>query len=292
MSVRVRSLLGHEQVTTAVACLGSLLRQSVDRIELVLHDDGSLTESDQEDLRAALETIRILPRQEADERTEELLARHPHCRAFRQSNPLGLKLLDVMLLEKREALAYCDADILFLRPFEGLFRFSAPKIDAVFMADRSCAYSVRSWDLLLERRLRLAARVNSGIVHFRSRAYDLDRIEWFLDRWRRAPRTPVWAEQTVWALLGGAVSTHLYDSGQVAFPTAGPPVSKATAALHFISPLRERLAAFLDESPLQRDVEPVVLRTHRARQCSVVAMAATEALRRGVRLVSDGRRCP
>jgi len=209
VSVSVRSLLGKAQMAVAIQCLGSLLRFSNEAIELVLHDDGTLGGREEEELRAALGAVRFERRAAADERVEALLARYPRCREFRRANPLALKLLDVMLLDEGEAVAYCDADILFLRPFAGLFRFDTPEVDAVFMTDRACAYSVRSWDLLVERRLRLAAHVNSGVVSFRRRAYDLDRIEWFLDRWRRAPRTPVWAEQTAWALLAGHARTRL-----------------------------------------------------------------------------------
>jgi hypothetical protein len=81
-------------------------------------------------------------RSEADQRVADLLTRRPALRAFRQANPLALELIDIPLLAGGD-LAYCDSDVLFLRPFTGLFRFPGADVGAVFMSDRQNAYSVR-----------------------------------------------------------------------------------------------------------------------------------------------------
>src|SRR5579864_1733768 len=177
----VSTLLGHAHVEMALLCLGSLLRYSTVPLRLRVHDDGTLTAGDRERLAAALHDPEVVPRREADERLAAVLAARPATRALRATNPLALKLVDVPLLAAADEVAYCDSDVLFLRPFTGLFDLPPPA-GALFMRDPQNAYSVRSWHLLREPRLRLAAHVNTGIVALRTSCYDLDLVEWFLSR--------------------------------------------------------------------------------------------------------------
>jgi len=275
--VRVATLLGHAQVPMAVRCLSSLLRLSAERLSLAIHDDGTLGESDRERLRAALRDPEFIARAEADARVEALLDRHPRTLRFRQENPLALKLIDGPLLEPGPVYRYCDSDVLFLRPFWGLFEMPAD-LDAVFMADSQNAYALRSWQLLGDRRLRLAGRVNTGLIVFRRQMFDLDRIEHVLARVRPG-FAAVWLEQTCWAALAGPIRTALFHPRQIAFPRAqrerGAPV-----ALHFISPLRSGWESWCDgesDEVLPRD--PLEIGRQRGHQCGPVGLARSEARR-------------
>lgn len=267
MRKTVSTLLGHAHVEMALACLGSLLRYSADPLRLRIHDDGSLTPEDLDRLAAGLENPEVVPRREADERVEAVLGEA--CHAFRRENPLALKLFDAALFAGDD-LAFCDSDILFLRPFSGLFA-AGP----VFMADQQNAYSVRSWHLALHRRLTLPRRVNSGVFRIGTNLYDPDLLEWYLGHpeFRFAP---VWVEQTAWALLAGRGDCRLYDPGQVAFPgNAADPV-----ALHFVSPLRSLLAPALREARDRGGEPAVAITTQAAGRCGVLDLALTEARRK------------
>jgi hypothetical protein len=270
----VTTLLGRAQTPAALACLGSLRRLMTEPFRLRIHDDGTLKEEELADL-APFETI---PRREADSRMEEILARHPACRAYRRVNPLALKLLDAPLLAGEESLAFCDGDVLFLRPFEDLFAWPGPEVGAVTMADLQDAYSVRSWHLLLDRRLRLPRRINTGLVHFRTALYDLDLVEWFLGR-SGYLRTPVWVEQTAWALLAARAGCRVYDPRQVAFPEPPARVPGDAVALHFISPRRDLLPVYLSTVPDRTGEPPAVIRTIPARRCGWAALAGSEGRR-------------
>ncbi len=296
----VSALLGHAHVEMALLCLGSLLRESAEPLKLQVHDDGSLTAEDRERLAAGLGEPAVVSRREADERLADVLASRPALRAFRKENPLGLKLLDVALLAPGAAgapdaeLAYCDSDVLFLRPFSGLFSLP-PDVGgagALFMHDPQNAYSVRSWHLLREPRLRLAARVNSGVFTFRTRFFDPDLVEWFLGRpeYRFAP---VWVEQTAWALLAATAGCRLLDPAAVAFPRPGREPGPETVALHFVSPLRALLepiarglrARSAPEPPIGIPIAiPIAIRSFPASRLTVFGLAATEARRRLARL--------
>ncbi len=271
-------LLGSAQVDTALTCLASLLRYSAEPLSLRIHEDGTLTAADRERLTARLGPIELVRRGEADAAMVERLAAHPACLAYRQSHALGLKLLDVPLLASEEVLAFCDSDVLFLRPFSGLFELPSAG-GAVLMRDRQNAYSVRSWHLVTERRLALPRRANSGILAFRRTAFDLDRVEWYL----RDPRfafAPVWREQTGWALLAERAGCALLDEAQVRIPVPGGPLDPARVALHFVSPVRSLLATVAATAPDRRGEPPVPIRSAPGRRCRPWQMALDEARRR------------
>jgi hypothetical protein len=282
---RVATLLGHAHVEMALACLGSLLRHSADPLRLRIHEDGSLTSQDRERLARGLGDPAFVPRAEADARVEDLLAGRPALRAFRQRNPLALKLIDIPFLSGMEAdgdLAYCDSDVLFLRPFAGLFRFPGPETGAVFMSDRQNAYSLRSWHLLARPRLALPCRVNSGVLLFRTRFFDPDLLEWYLSR-PEFGFAPVWVEQTAWALLGQQAGCRLWDPRLLRLPEAGVDAGDPVA-LHFVSPLRGLLPGFLERAGDRTGEPPIPVGTVPARRCRPWDLAWTEARRRLARL--------
>ena len=281
----VAVLLGHAHVDMALLCLGSLLAYAAEPVSLRIHDDGTLTEEDRERL-AALAEPGFVPRAEAEERLEEHLAAYPATRALRRSNPLGLKLVDAPLLAPGERLLFCDSDVLFFRPFSGLWGEAG---EAVFLRDAQNAYSVRSWQVLREPRLRLPCGVNTGIVGFPRAAYDPDLLEWFLSH-PEYQRTPVWVEQTAWALLGGRAGCRFVDPARVRLPreAAGDRAELADeiVALHFVSPRRGLLPVFADRARDRRGEPPVRLRTVPAPLCDGWDLAATELRRRLRRLFS------
>lgn len=284
MTVRVRCLLGHGQVPMAAACLRSLLDHSVEPVALVLHEDGTLTPADRDLLASRLPGVSFVSRARADDEVAPSLARRPATRLFRQANPLALKLVDVAVLERSERVAYCDSDVLFLRTFSGLFPEPGPRLDAVFMSDYQNAYSVRSWDLALSRRLRLARRVNTGLFSVRRSAVDLDLVEWFLSR-PRYRRTEPWVEQTCWALIAGGVATRLLDPAQIAFPFPGTD-PRRLVGLHFIGPLRHSFESWSRTAAASEPGRsPIEVGTVAARRCGAGTLARTELRRLAARLM-------
>lgn len=288
----VTSVLGRAHLKMALFCFGSLRRYAPGPVRFVLHDDGSLEPGDVARLEGGeLGPTRVIPREEADERMAPMLGSRPACRSLRDANPLGLKLLDAALLEDggdkegESDLLFCDTDILFLRPFEGLLE-RPPGVRGVFMEDSVSAYSLRSWDLLRAPGLRLLRRVNTGLLAFDRSAYDLDLVEWFLSR-PGHHRTPVWIEQTAWAVLLGRVPCGAWDPRWVRFPAEDPETDRDAVALHFISPLRDRLGLWRD-APDRSGETPVEVGTVPAERESVPSLARVEVGRRWRRLGLGG----
>ncbi len=285
----VDSLLGRAQVEMAISCLGSLVTHSADPFRLRLRDDGTLGESDKELLGAALASSAGPPsyvsRAEADDLVAPWLARRPSLARARREHPLFLKLVDLAIPTAGEEVAYCDADVLFLRPFKHLFRFPSSATGAVFMSDVQNAYSVRSWHLLRHRRLRLPKKVNSGLILYRTAKFDPDLLEWYLSR-PEFQFAPPWTEQTAWALLGAAAGCSLYDPRQIAIPRAAGPLPAEAVALHFVSPVRGRLLEALPRALDREGEASVEIRTVPTRPLSPFSLAVTEGRRRVRRLRS------
>jgi hypothetical protein len=155
-----------------------------------------------------------------------------------------LKIFDVALLASEE-LSYSDSDILYLRPFQGIFGPSSARFPAMFMTDVKEAYAVRPWQLSPVGPIRLAGRVNAGLMRIVPGFLDLDFVEWLLGEtgghsvWARRS---YWNEQTCWAALAGRTGCGLWDHRQVVMATADMTCASGDAvAIHFVSTHRGRL---------------------------------------------------
>ncbi len=236
----VFSLQCHRDLEMALQLLPSLLRRCRDPIELVVHDDGSLTPEDGDRLREALGPIRIVSREEADDLVIPRLAGKDKCLAYRKAHPFGMKLLDPALIAGGP-FALCDGDILFLRDFRGLDRRSELDVDLSCMKDWASSYMFPFRERWFGAyRTPMADYVNAGLLYCTPKAFDLDYIEWYIGNpdFSYAERL---AEQTVWGALAGRARTRYYDPEQVDFPALDPARSRDRVALHFISPLRHFL---------------------------------------------------
>ncbi|AFY69020.1 hypothetical protein Pse7367_0718 [Thalassoporum mexicanum PCC 7367] len=238
--LKIHCLLCHKHVDMAILCLGSLLKFMQEPVQLVLHDDGSLTDIDQERLQQALLRSTIVSRPQADDLVNEGLRNYPNCQKFRKSNVLALKLFDIPLLSDGD-IAYCDSDILFLRPFSHMWQWPDDEVSALFMVDNQEAYSVHPWHLLGQDSLKLPSRANTGLIYFRRRAYDLDFLEWILGQPKLQgifAHLAGWAEQTCWVAMGHRAGCRLWQPDQVAVFSPTMDLNPTPIALHFISTYR------------------------------------------------------
>jgi hypothetical protein len=234
----VHTLIGHRNVPVALRCLPSLPAYSVNPIRLIIHDDGTLTQVDFELLLAALPGCSFITRTEADERVQPALARFPASLRFRQQNPFALKLLDLYYCDQREEISYCDSDVLFFHPFRDLFFLPSPEVGTLTMHDNRESYSLRSWQLARHRRIRLASRVNAGMLVLRRASYDPELVEWFLSL-RDLNVHPQWKEQTCWSMLAYHSGAWQWNSCHVKVITAIRDLQPDLIAGHFVTPYRQ-----------------------------------------------------
>lgn len=290
-NVTVHGLVCHDHVNMALASFSSLLKFSIEPLQLVIHDDGSLTNDDREKLSGLKDTT-IVSRSEADELMNPLLKNHPHCYKIRYEHPMFLKLLDTALLSKGD-IAYCDTDVLFFRPFDGMFRWPNAETSALFMRDYLEAYSVFPWHLLGVNKLALPSKVNAGLMFVRKSAYDLDFIEWFLSK-KEFRSNPVHKmEQTCWAALGHRIGCRLWNPQQVVLMRPESTLTEQLVAGHFVKEVRYRFKEFLPQTECEaQESKPVILETVPAQECDVMDLALNHIKRQSNRVRSYQRKIP
>ena len=276
MPPEVASLVCHAHVDMALSCLGSLQSTSRAPLRLRIHDDGSLTGEDRERLIQGLPDSVVVSPMEADDRLGPLLAAYPHCRAFRERSPLARKLLDVPLLSA-EQFAFCDSDVFWFRPFEGLFESLNTSKHAVFMEDNQEAYSLRPWNLLGRNAVRVPRRVNTGLILARSSIIDLDFLEWLLGlQLPSFNRFPLWAEQTCWAALGQRAGCLIWDRTQVRVIQNSGCVDSSLVAGHFTSAVRSLLPAPAGPLPVDPGLPAVMLRAMKSHSLGPIGLALSQ----------------
>ncbi len=248
----VRTLMGVGSFESSVTCLRSVVNGSQEPLRLIVHEDGTLTPGHRDRLRAEVDPhLEFVLRDDADEAVVPLLARYPSCLDYRQRAPLALKLFDTVLLNDGP-LVFVDSDIFFRKTVAGLFdpaRVGRP----TFMDNGTHSYAIRPWRAWPADPMRLAGRINSGLIVGWTASIDLDFAEWVLNRLARDVvfRTrPYWVEQTCWAALAGRTETRLFDPRQVAMATATmSEVTPEAVAIHFVSTFRGSLANYQDQTP-------------------------------------------
>jgi hypothetical protein len=176
---------------------------------LCIHDDGTLGPKQIDTLQKHFPAARVVTRAEADRTVTPILADKPRSLAFRNSNPLALKVFDTAAFLNAERMLLLDCDLLFFRaPTELLrrvdtedYRFNS------FNRDWTNGYSVGPEAVRERTGIELAERVNSGLGLVHRASLDLDAIERYLEIpgildyvWR--------GEQT---LIGICSSRHGYE---------------------------------------------------------------------------------
>ena len=277
-TLTVHGLVCHNHVNMAITCFGSLLKFSTEPLHLVIHDDGSLTPEDTQKLLSSLEGSTIVSRAEADELMNQQLKNYPNSYKYRDENIYGLKLLDISLLSQTD-FAFCDSDILFLRPFSGMFRWPNAETSALFMQDYLNSYSILPWHLLGADKPKMPSKVNSGLIFFRKSAYDLDFIEWVLGRDEFRHKVG-WLEQTCWAALGYRAGCRLWNPQQIALMRPKTRLTDPLVAGHFVKEARYRMGEFLAATEdLPQTSTPVVVETITSQDCNLLELAQVHGMR-------------
>jgi hypothetical protein len=230
----VQSLIGGSQLPFYLRCLKSLLAFCKDPIDLQLHSDDSLSQEDKDSIHAELDAtiITITESSQNTSRVLDCLQGRPNCQKFRKESIWGIEFFDPLFANPSAPISYyLDADILFLRPFSGLFDHSQTEGGAVFLKDTQWdAYCFRPWSLLgLGKKLEVVKGITTGLVFWDKRAIDWDYLEWFLGAYYMH-KIPEWIMPTAQAGLANRCNaktvcpnqiTNLYPNAQICENTFG-----------------------------------------------------------------------
>ena len=247
----VQSLIGKNNLSFYLECLKSLTRLCHEEINLLLHTDGSLNKKDMEFAlnHFGAQSVRFHDTEKAKQVTLDHLEGHPNCQKLRQKSLWGIEFFDPLFSNPSDPISYyVDADILFVRPFTGLFDSSVVKDGAVFLRDTQWdAYSLRPWQLFgLGMRPAIVEGITTALVCWDKGAIDWDYLEWFLSE-TRLHRMKEWVLPTAQSGLATRCQSkvvcpqqllNLYPNGQITDQTFG---------VHLLGSYRESWLVKLEE---------------------------------------------
>jgi lipopolysaccharide biosynthesis glycosyltransferase len=200
-------------------------------VALVLHDDGSLTDDDQAQLRKHLPGANIIRRGDADAVMRTVLPKAVFDK--RQKHLFLLKLFDFNHFNRGTHTLLLDSDILFLQePTEVIAWMRDPEPVPFYNKDHCPSYRASR----VPEGVELPQCLNAGFMGFKSRLdlHEIARWAFDLDYWLE--------DQTIYAVL-------LANQGALALDPEryrvwmGEHITSRTAMVHFISPKRfHRLA--------------------------------------------------
>ena len=201
----VQSLIGGSQLPFYLRCLKSLVTFCQDRIDLQLHTDGSLSQEEKHCIHAELDgtKVTITDSSKNKRRVLDCLQGRPNCQKVRKDSIWGIEFFDPIFAFPDDPISfYLDADILFLRPFSGLFVRNQVKGGAIFLKDTQWdAYSFRPWQMLAgTKRPEAVKGITTGLVFWDKSVIDWDYLEWFLGE-HRLHQIPEWIMPTAQAGL-------------------------------------------------------------------------------------------
>jgi len=262
----VHTLACESHIWFALPCLRSLVAFCEDPVQLVIHDDGSLTQASIDLLATAFPDSIFISRRSADAEMADLLARYPHIAEARRHLPHVIKLSDVTAIRRESAtVCYVDTDVLFRKRFRGLF--AGQSVSGAFLTDSGNSFGANPADFWPLGPLRLAAHLNSGLFRIGRDHIDTDRMEYLFKRWgpRRIRRYHGWFEQTVWADQAWRARCSMFDPTQLRTASPGEGPYSTHTGVHFVTPTRSMLKAALQAdcpaygNPPAGDVETIRL---------------------------------
>ena len=188
----------------------------------IFHDDGSIDDKTEELLNQFLPCSQLIRRVQADKIVKEKLSNYPNISAFRQSQVLSLKLIDVPLWAKNARIGYMDSDVLFFQyPSEYIRAFTESPEKNQFNRDIKDAYVTDRLAIENATGVTVPQKINSGLWVVNKTDFNFDMLEsWLKLPFFKSYLSDYRLEQTFFAMLSGiAVSetSHLPAGYDVAF---------------------------------------------------------------------------
>ena len=239
----VQSLIGESQLPFYLSCLKSLITFCQDRIELQLHTDGSFSQEDKGLIHCELDgtMVTISDSSENKSRVLDCLQGRSNCQKVRKDSIWGIEFFDPIFAFPEDPISfYLDADILFLRPFSGLFDRKEVKNGAVFLKDTQWdAYSFRPWHMLTgKKRPQVVKGITTGLVFWDKTAIDWDYLEWFLGE-HRLHRIPEWIMPTAQAGLANRCEAKTISSRHLPNLYPNAKILEDTFGIHLLGSYRK-----------------------------------------------------
>ena len=181
MSVPVHVLTGEKDWQLCAWMLASFFHHTEHTWNVVIHDDGTLTEEIRREFSALFKTARIIPRAQADATLDAVLKPLPFAYEYRGMHPLALKIFDMPYYCEAPRFIMLDSDVLFFNhPREIMDWVGSGAKECWFNEDIAEGSLLPASDAIEDLGVKLWPRVNSGIALITKEAIDFE----FCDRAR------------------------------------------------------------------------------------------------------------
>ena len=239
----VQTLIGKNQLQFFLNCVASLLDKSNQNISVHFHSDGSLTTKEEDFIfsRFPKTEISISNPSESKSNTLDALFGRPNCQKFRKESIWGLEFFDPLFAYPDDNISfYIDADILFIRPFSGLFDRDKVQNGAVFLKDTQWdSYCFRPWQLIGRgEKPKIVKGITTGLVFWDKTAIDWDYIEWFLAACH-LHYIPEWIVPTAQAGLAHRCEAKTISPTQITNLYPNAQIHEDTFGVHLLGSYRE-----------------------------------------------------
>jgi hypothetical protein len=239
----VQSLIGGSQLPFYLRCLKSLVTFCQDHIELQLHTDGSLSQKDKDFIHSELigTIVTITDSSENSSRVLDYLQGRPNCQKVRKDSIWGIEFFDPIYAFPEDPISfYLDADILFLRPFLGLFDRNQVKGGAIFLKDTQWdAYSFRPLQMLIgKNKPQVVKGITTGLVFWDKTVIDWDYLEWFLGE-NHLHQIPEWIMPTAQAGLATRCESKTISPKQITNLYPNAQIHEDTFGVHLLGSYRK-----------------------------------------------------
>ena len=256
--ILIQSLVGVHQIDFYIKCLNSLLDFCQDPIKLLLHSDGSLSTKDKEKILTNLGEENILFSNPTifKENTMDQLKGRPNCLKIRQNSIWGIEFFDPLFAQTDERYSYyIDADILFKKPFEGLFDKKIIEEGAVFLSDSQWdAYSLRPWQFFgLGKKPKIVRGITTGLVCWDKSVIDWDYLEWFLGK-TQYHKIPEWVLPTAQSGLASLCNAKRVTNLQILNMYPNAEINYETFGLHLLGSYRKNWLAKIDKQNFSESI--------------------------------------
>jgi len=197
----IHSLTCERDYLNLLWCLKTLFHYSTRAFNVVLHDDGSLSQRALEQLRWHLTGVTIISRYEADARVHDLMARHNASRTFREVCPLARRIFDFPAFASKDRFLILDSDVLFFgKPDTMLGLMDSGRL--FFMSDYLDGYVFSRAEVQSRYGIDLIPAFNTGISYHAKAMFDYELIETYCsDLVDHGLLTHPWSEQLLFAML-------------------------------------------------------------------------------------------
>ena len=180
----------------------------------------------------------------------DCLQGRPNCQKVRKDSIWGVEFFDPIFAFPDDPISfYLDADILFLRPFSGLFNLNQVKGGAIFLKDTQWdAYCFRPWHMHTgKKRPQVAEGITTGLVFWDKAVIDWDYLEWFLGE-HRLHQIPEWIMPTAQAGLATRCQAKTISPRQITNLYPNAQIHEDTFGLHLLGSYRKEWMDKLDET--------------------------------------------